>query len=48
MDGGKIESKNRRAGNWDTDPSKFEVRISLRNTNGGSAASAQRLRPGLV
>ena len=47
-DGGETESKNGRCGDWDTDARKFEVRISMRNASGGSAASAQRLRPGLA
>ena len=37
-----------RCGDWDTVIRKFEVSISLRYRRGGSAASAQRLRPGLV
>ena len=34
--------------NWDTDARIFEVRSSLQNASGGSAASEQRLKPGLV
>ena len=45
---GKSESKKVRCGDCDTDVRKLEVRICLRYGRGGSAASAQRLRPGLV
>ena len=45
---GKTESKKVRWGNCDTDVRKLEVKICLRYVRGGSAASAHRLKPGLV
>lgn len=46
--GRKSEWKIGRWGNWETEVMKLEVRICLRKERGGSAASAQRLTPGLV
>ena len=45
---GKSESKMVKWGNCDTDVRKIEVKICLRYVRGGLAASAQRLRAGLV